>query len=326
MASPDPWHGDRVSVVPSAWHRARQTALLKAHPDLATLSGPNPWTAAFVVLAVTLQLGVAYALRSAPWWWLVAAAFLVGALLVHAVGVLIHEATHNLVFRGAAANKALALLANVPLIVPGAIDFRDKHLAHHRHLGEEREVDFQRPAAEVVAWVGTSAFRKLLWLVFGSFMSARSLDDAGPERDDKGHVDPWIAANFLVELVSTAAIGVLMGPRAIVYLLLSGLFTFGAHPVSLRGYAEHFDQTPEQPTNSYYGPLNLLSFNVGYHVEHHDLPAVPWNRLPEVRRRAAAFYNRLATTRSWALLWARFIAEPEVSVGRYVAPKVPSRP
>jgi sphingolipid delta-4 desaturase len=275
------------------------------------------------VLAVALQLGVAFALRAAPWWGLVAAAFFVGAVLVHALGVLIHECTHNLVFHSTATNKALALLANVPLVVPGAIDFRDKHLAHHRHLGEEREVDFQRPADEVVAWVGTSAARKLLWLVFGSFLSARSLE-AGQERDDASRVDPWIVANFAVQLVSTAAIGALMGPRAIVYLLVSGLFTFGAHPVSLRGYAEHFDQTPEQPTNSYYGPLNVLSFNVGYHVEHHDLPAVPWNRLPEVRRRAASFYDRLATTRSWALLWARFIVEPEVGVGRYVAPTVPS--
>jgi sphingolipid delta-4 desaturase len=346
MVALDPWKGDRVPsrraglyappperrerISPSAWHRARQGAILAAHPDVASLAGPNPWTAAFVVLTVALQLGVAFALRSAPWWSVVVAACLVGALAVHALGVLIHECTHNLVFRGTAANKALALLANVPLVVPGAIGFRDKHLAHHRHLGEAREVDFQRPAEEVVAWVGASAARKVLWLVFGSFLSARALP-AGPERNlakrptsTEDRTDPWILANFAVELVVIAAIGATIGPRAIAYLLLSGLFTFGAHPVSLRGYAEHFDQRAEQPTNSYYGPFNVLSFNVGYHVEHHDLPAVPWNRLPEVRRRAAPFYEALATTRSWLALWARFIIEPQVGVGRYVAPTIPS--
>jgi sphingolipid delta-4 desaturase len=302
---------------PSAWHRARHAAILAAHPELRILAGPNPWTVASVVAVVAWQLGVACALRSAPWWAVIAAAFVVGAFAVHAIGVLVHECAHNLVFRSTAANKALALLANVPLVLPGAIDFRDKHLSHHRHLGEGRDVDFQTPPEETVAWTGTSRSRKLLWLAFGSFLSASSL------KDEARRPDPWLRINTITQIVAVGAFFALAGPRAIVYLLLSGLFAFGAHPVSLRGYAEHFDRRPEQPTNSYYGPLNLLSFNVGYHVEHHDMPAVPWNRLPELRRRAARFYDDLATTRSWVGLGIRFVLQPDVGVGRYVAREVP---
>jgi len=49
------------------------------------------------------------------------------------------------------------------------------------------------------------------------------------------------------------------------------------------GFFEH-----ERGTTSHYGQLyNLLFFNDGYHVEHHDRPAEHWMRLPKQRRLGA---------------------------------------
>ena len=72
--------------------------------------------------------------------------------------------------------------------------------------------------------------------------------------------------------------------------------------------------TPGQETSSYYGPMNVLAFNVGYHNEHHDFPSVPWNHLPAVRRMAPEAYDSLASYGSWTGLLFRFLFDKRLSL------------
>lgn len=49
-----------------------------------------------------------------------------------------------------------------------------------------------------------------------------------------------------------------------------------------------------QPTMSTYSVWSALSSaNLTYHVEHHDFPTCPWNRLPQIRQNAPEFYGNL---------------------------------
>ena len=70
---------------------------------------------------------------------------------------------------------------------------------------------------------------------------------------------------------------------------------------------------PPQETYSYYGPLNTLALNVGYHNEHHDAPTVAWNRLPDLRRLAPELYDSLYAHTSWSRLFWRFLSDKDLS-------------
>lgn len=65
-------------------------------------------------------------------------------------------------------------------------------------------------------------------------------------------------------------------------------------------------------TCSYYGPLNWLTFNVGYHVEHHDFPSIPGSRLPELSKIAPEFYLTLNYHTSWTKVLWQYITDPNV--------------
>ncbi|MCG8598017.1 MAG: fatty acid desaturase [Kiloniellales bacterium] len=302
---------DRFSRVdwPDA-HLARRRAILKHYPTVKALMGNNPATAGFVFLLVGLQLSVAAGLAAfdAHWLLVVVFAYVLGAFPNHALYVLIHECTHNLVFKRHWPNQVLGIVCDFALVVPGAMAFRKYHLLHHKHMGVEA-LDADMPTQGEARLIGNRPARKALWMLFFSLSQAlRPKKILGI-----GLWDRWVLANVVAVVAVDLLVLAVLGPKALVYLLLSTFFGLGLHPLGGRWIQEHFVTRDGQETYSYYGPLNRVCFNVGYHNEHHDFANVPWNNLPKLKAAAPEYYDSLASYDSWTGVLVRFILDPAMS-------------
>ena len=131
-------------------------------------------------------------------------------------------------------------------------------------------------------------------------------------------IDGWTLINIVIQIACMAAFGLLAGGAPFKYLVASTVFAIGFHPLGARWIQEHFALVPDQETYSYYGPLNKVSFNVGYHNEHHDLVTIPWSRLPQIRRIAPEFYDGLHSYDSWTALLVRFVRDRDITLFRYI--------
>lgn len=298
--------------------------VLAAHPQLRGLSGRNLGTFGWTVLLVAIQLAIAIALVvwSAPWWAIILVAWGVGAFVNHALFVLIHEYAHDLVFRSANANRLGAIFANIPIVYPAAIGFRNFHLLHHRHLGVPG-LDPDLPSEHEARWIGNSRWKKALWV--GMFWAVQGFTRPMGVKSQR-MVEPWTILNGTCMVAAMVPLIWIFGWWVPGYLLISTSFALGLHPLGARWFQEHYVFSPGQETYSYYGPLNRLCFNMGYHNEHHDFPSVPWKHLPAIRAAAPEVYDRLYHHTSWTRLLGTIIFDRSFTAFRRVIRKSEDTP
>lgn len=304
-----PEHSFRYATGPEP-HRLRTREIMVKHPDVRTLIGKNPLSILAILGLVGGMVGLAFILRESPWWVILLVAYCVGAFANHALFVMIHECTHNLLFKRKSWNQAAAIFSNLPHTLPSAISFARYHIKHHAFQGIH-ELDADLPDYWEAKLINHSIFGKALWLLFFPiFQAIRTvrLKEIKP-------IDGWIVANWIAQIAFDVAIWVLLGPKAFFFLLFSFFFSVGLHPLGARWIQEHYLVLDEkQETYSYYGPLNAMAFNVGFHNEHHDFPSVPWNKLPALKRKAPEYYDALQSHRSWTALFFRFLFDKNISL------------
>ncbi|KAK7460881.1 sphingolipid delta-4 desaturase [Stygiomarasmius scandens] len=291
-------------------HRSRRMAIMKAHPEVTKLMGHEPLTKFIVLFVVSLQVATAIALRHthplSPLF--LACAYVIGGTANHNLFLAIHEITHNLAFRSIWANKSLAIFANLPIGIPYCAAFKGYHIEHHRYLGEDG-VDTDLPTRlellclnNVLGKVFFATFQILFYALRPGFVRSQKLTT-------------WHFANLVTQLIFDSLLIHTFGVRPFIYLLASSFFAGSLHPCAGHFIAEHYLwDGMDQETFSYYGPLNILAYNVGYHNEHHDFPSVPWTRLPALRALAPEFYDTIPSHPSWPMVIINFIRDKEVGI------------
>ena len=290
-------------------HIQRTKDIIRKYPEIKKLMGRYPKTFLYAFFVVALQLAIAYILRDQAWWIVLIAAYGVGAFANHALFVLIHEFTHNMVFKSKVANLWGGIMCDLPNAFPSSAAFRKYHLKHHAFQGHY-DIEADLASKWEAKLIGSNFIGKSFWLLFFPlFQAVRP-----PRLKEIKFQSSWIWVNLLTVLAFDVVVYMIAGPMAILYFVASFFFSVGLHPLGARWIQEHFLVAPPQETYSYYGPLNYLAFNVGYHNEHHDFAYVPWVNLPKIREIAPEYYNNLVYHKSWTKLWLKFIFDNELSL------------
>ncbi|VDO24409.1 unnamed protein product [Haemonchus placei] len=275
-------------------HMSRRDAIVRAHPEVRELFGIDESFKFVVVAMVLFQVFMCWLLQDASWTLIFIEAYFCGGVINHAMTLAIHDISHNTVFgnKYPLSNRFFGMIANLPIGIPISISFKKYHVEHHRYLGEDG-LDTDVPT-DLEAYLFTTPARKFIWLLFQPlFYAFRPLIIYKKAPSD-------------LELIN-AIIQVVPLP---VYCFRPVHTTNLRHAISLVSHSGHSCRDGSSP--DYYGPWNLCTFNVGYHVEHHDFPYIPGRNLPEVRKIAPEFYNNLMTHSSWTKVLWDFVFSPNM--------------
>lgn len=263
---------------------------------------PNVLVLAYVLLGY--PLGIALLCAPSPWLALLGVPLVAHTLIISAY--LFHEFAHQSIFKSREANERWGVLTTW---ITGSCyaDFqylRRKHMRHHVDRADVITFDFKQFLLAAPAW-----FRKLVLLLEWAYVPAVELIMHGyvmllpfikPERRGE------LRRTILILAVRSVAFALLawVSPLALLlyavsYLIMLTVLRFAdayqhtydafaileggdipADKVRDREYEQH--NTYSNVVSLAHPWLNLLLLNFSFHNAHHEKPAVPWYRLPQL--------------------------------------------
>ena len=233
-----------------------------------------------------------------------------------------HESSHGTAFKTDWLNNALYEIASF-MVMRGTVPWRWSHARHHSDtiiVGRDAEISFQRPASivrPILACFGIPKIFKYFQdvLLHAAGRMAPAERTYIPEAEF-GKV--FLRARiYLVIYLAVAALAVIT--RSILPLLFIGLpALYGSWLMVIYGGTQHAglaENVLDHRLNTctvIMNPVNrYLYWNMGYHIEHHMFPMVPYHNLPKLHALMKADmpppYNGLAE--AWREIIPTLISE-----------------
>ena len=294
----------------------RKELILKYGPSINKLFGHETRTKYIVLGLFSLQIYLSYLLSNeALTLKFCLIAYIFGATITQALFLAIHEISHNLAFQSTTYNKLFGIFTNIPLVLPMFIMFREYHQDHHKYQGDNLDTDIP---TNFEAKILSSRLGKIFFLFNQTWFYALR-----PVFIKQKPLTLWHILNISVQLISNYLLVYFFGWGSILYLLVSIHIAGSLHPCAAHFIAEHYVFTKEThqksqlffaETSSYYGILNKLCFNVGYHNEHHDFPNIAWSSLPKLNKIAKDEYSSLPYHKSWIKVIWDFITNTNITL------------
>jgi fatty acid desaturase len=298
-------YADNVDDVPELKEDLQRFPRAKVIREVRRLSRVNGWRStgwiAFHWTVILLSGGAAIVIGQ---WWAYLLSMVVIATRQQALGVMMHDGAHYLLYKNRVVNDVVSdLFVAFPIGLSTDL-YRGTHFRHHLHTNSADDPDlaYQRKDADWFVWPKSRL--ACAWVLFKSFLGLNVFKGYEPyrlwspwlniHRPLKGKPRFPLRSRVLLVLTTIAIYGVVIGGGIIVPAILLWMvpgFTLLNLVNRMRATAEHIGAIGTHELNAtrtvvpnLLERLTIAPMGVSYHLEHHLFPSVPGPRLAELHR------------------------------------------
>jgi sphingolipid delta-4 desaturase len=232
--------------------------------------------------------------------------WLIGGTLLNSITLGMHEVSHNHAFKSFSHNRILSLICDLSIGLPVSESFRRYHHLHHYEFNKVG-LDTDLPS-NIERIIFKGKLGKFIWIILQGFFYSIRPNIIKPLEITKIQLLSYILN--IIRFIILYQINI----KAALFSIIAILIGTGLHPFASHFIAEHFYNENKYETASYYGWMNILTFNVGYHVEHHDFPHIPGSKLPLLHKITNEYKDDIPIIKSWILYLIKFIMDDNISL------------
>lgn len=196
---------------------------------------------------------------------------------LHGLVILGHDATHKLVSRNRVLNRFLGSFVCFAPIFLGWKGYRTLHMKHHKFLGTDKDPELENKKAAGIV-IENATTKNIVKQFFKDlfFLSLKDIKHLSTKKE-KGDWTPIIIFHSILFIL-----GVLLSWKILV-IFYGGLLTSFLACARLRVWFEHVGTSKTHKIKpSWWQKVLFLPHGAEYHHEHHEKPAVPYNKLKDI--------------------------------------------